>query len=177
MSLVAALALTACSGGTTDPPAASPAPPSAPTTGPGGDAAAAPTAQAPSPVPAAGDPQQQGTVQIQLTAGDLSLTATLVDSPTADAFAAQLPMTVPISDHASTEKVFYPPAELSTQGAPEGYEPSAGDLAYYSPWGNVAVYYQDFAWSRGLVPLARLDGDPAPLADLPDDTELTIALR
>lgn len=113
---------------------------------------------------------------IQLTAGDVVLTGTLADNATAAAFAAQLPLTVPISDHADTEKIFYPPSGLSTDGAADGYEPSAGDIAYYSPWGDVVLYYQDVDWSGGLVPMGRLDGDPSALADLPDDTALTIAL-
>jgi hypothetical protein len=33
-----------------------------------------------------------------------------------------------------------------------------GDIAYYAPWGNVAIYYKDFGYSKGLVLLGRLDG-------------------
>jgi hypothetical protein len=32
-----------------------------------------------------------------------------------------------------------------------------GDIAYYAPWGNLAIFYKDFGYSRGLVKLGRLD--------------------
>jgi hypothetical protein len=31
---------------------------------------------------------------------------------------------------------------LSTDGAPAGARPEAGDLTYYSPWGNLAVFIE-----------------------------------
>ena len=36
-------------------------------------------------------------------------------------------------------------------------DPSVGDITYYPPWGNVAFFYRDFGYSRGLVKLGRLD--------------------
>ena len=33
-----------------------------------------------------------------------------------------------------------------------------GDLAYYAPWGNLAIYYKDFRHSPGLIKLGTLDG-------------------
>ena len=35
--------------------------------------------------------------------------------------------------------------------------PSAGDLAYYSPWGNLAIFYEDFRYSAHLVRPGRID--------------------
>jgi hypothetical protein len=32
-----------------------------------------------------------------------------------------------------------------------------GDIAYYAPWGNLAIFYRDFGYSSGLVKLGRLD--------------------
>ena len=45
-------------------------------------------------------------------------------------------------------------------------EPTAGDIAYYAPWGNLAIFYRDFGYSRGLVSLGRLEGSAEPLAKL-----------
>ena len=68
-----------------------------------------------------------------------------------------LPMTLTLQDHASTEKIGYPPRKLSTAGAPAGVDPSVGDIAYYAPWGNLTIFYRDFGYSRGLIGLGRID--------------------
>ena len=38
-----------------------------------------------------------------------------------------------------------------------------GDIAYYSPWGNLAIFYKDFGYSEGLVRLGRIDSGVTPL--------------
>lgn len=60
-------------------------------------------------------------------------------------------------DRVSTEKIFYLSRKLTTQGTPEGYEPRAGDIAYYAPWGNIAIFHEDFRYSPGLVKLGTID--------------------
>lgn len=83
--------------------------------------------------------------------------ATLDNHDSARQFAALLPLNLVLKDYAATEKIADLPARLSTKGAPEGYQPSAGDISYYAPWGNLAIFYKDFAFSSGLVRLGRLD--------------------
>lgn len=55
-----------------------------------------------------------------------------------------------------TEKINKLEKKLSTKDAPAGIDPSVGDIAYYAPWRNVAFFYKDFGYSRGLVKLAGL---------------------
>ena len=105
-------------------------------------------------------------MRIKITTSDQSFTAVLEDSETARDFASLLPIDLPLSDYNETEKVADLPRPLSTEGASEGAEPHVGDIAYYAPWGNLAIYYRDFAYSRGLVPLGRLEGDAEALAKL-----------
>jgi hypothetical protein len=45
------------------------------------------------------------------------------------------------------------------KGAPPRHRPRGGDLAYYSPGGNLAIYYEHFGYSSGLVTLGRIDSD------------------
>jgi hypothetical protein len=87
------------------------------------------------------------------------VTATLTDSEAARDFVSLLPLTLVLEDHAKTEKISYLPRKLSTTGAPAGSDPSVGDIAYYAPWGNLAIYYKDFGYSNGLVILGKIDGD------------------
>ena len=36
-------------------------------------------------------------------------------------------------------------------------KPEVGDLTYYAPWGNLAIFYRDFGYAKGLVKLGRID--------------------
>lgn len=116
-------------------------------------------------------------MQIQLTIGDTVLSATLVDNCPARDLAARLPLDLALRDFHETEKIAYLPERLSTTGSADGFDPSPGDLTYYAPWGNLALFYRDFGYSSGLVQLGRIDGDPSLLADVPDGTPLRIELR
>jgi hypothetical protein len=38
-----------------------------------------------------------------------------------------------------------------------------GDLCYYAPWGNLAMFHGAYRRSQGLIRLGRLDAGPKPL--------------
>ena len=44
-----------------------------------------------------------------------------------------------------------------TEGAPAGTAASVGDIAYYAPWGNLAIYYKDAPYAAGVVKIGRID--------------------
>ncbi len=96
-------------------------------------------------------------MQIRFQTGDKFVTATLANSPSARDFAALLPLTVTLEDHAATEKIAYLPRKLSTEGAPAGSEPKVGDVGYYARWGNLALFHKDFPYSSGLIRLGRIE--------------------
>lgn len=96
-------------------------------------------------------------MKIRLHINGRITTATLDDSAAARDFLALLPLTMTLEDYHATEKIAYLPSKLSTQGAPAGITPQVGDLAYYAPWGNVALFYRDFGYSPGLIRLGRFD--------------------
>ena len=56
------------------------------------------------------------------------------------------------------------PARLSIEGAPPGFDPDVGDITYYAPWGNLAIFYRDFGFAQGLVKLGRIDSNVDELA-------------
>lgn len=89
--------------------------------------------------------------------GAVIASATLDDNESARHFTTLLPLELVLKDYAATEKITDLPAALPTTGAPAGYEPSAGDLCYYAPWGNLAIFHKGFAYSSGLVRLGRLE--------------------
>ena len=76
-----------------------------------------------------------------------------------------MPLTLTLSDYANTEKMSDLPRHLTTADAPNGTKPCAGDIAYYAPWGNLAIFYRDFDYSTGLVKLGGVDSGIETLAD------------
>lgn len=89
--------------------------------------------------------------------GTVVASATLDDNESARHFAALLPIELVLKDYAATEKIADLPGALPTSGEPLGYTPSAGDLSYYAPWGNLAIFHRGFAYSSGLIRLGRLE--------------------
>jgi len=68
-----------------------------------------------------------------------------------------LPLTLELDDYAGTEKIAYLTRKLSVEGAPPGMDPSVGDITYYTPWGNLALFYKDFGYAKGLIKLGSID--------------------
>lgn len=108
--------------------------------------------------PASGGHQQTGETmhRIRMTFEEGVIQAQLEDSAAVRDFLALLPLTLELDDHAATEKVADLPQRLSSKDAPAGFDPSVGDITYYAPWGNLAIFYRDFRYSRGLVKLGRI---------------------
>jgi hypothetical protein len=115
-------------------------------------------------------------VELRLRVGGTVLRATMLDSETTRDFISLLPLTLTLSDYAQTEKVSDLPRRLSTAGAPDGVDPDAGDIAYYAPWGNFAIYYRDFGYSSGLVKLGSIDSGVDELARMRSDFTVIIEL-
>lgn len=97
-----------------------------------------------------------GKLRIRITTKATTTVAMLEPHASARDFQSLLPLSVTLEDYASTEKIAYLPRKLMIQGAPEGYEPRAGDIAYYAPWGNLAIFYKDFRYSPALVKLGAI---------------------
>lgn len=96
--------------------------------------------------------------KIEVIVGSETLSATLDDTPTARDFAALLPMNLELRDYHATEKIADLPRRLDTKDAPASYTPKVGDITYYAPWGNLAIFYKPFQNSAGLIRLGRFDG-------------------
>lgn len=81
------------------------------------------------------------------------------NSASAKSFLALLPLKVKAQDYANKEKIFSIPHRLET-GANDGanYDPQIGDLFYFSPWGNVGIFYGKQPPYNGLIRLGILQG-------------------
>ncbi|MEU0192278.1 cyclophilin-like fold protein [Streptomyces afghaniensis] len=119
-----------------------------------------PTAEAPT-TPS----DRNSDMDIRVTLDGRPVDATLNDSPAARDFAGLLPLSLDLEDFHQTERVADLPRRLTTSGAPEPAAPKAGDLAYYAPWGNLALFYRDGpSASADLLILGHIDADTDRLA-------------
>ncbi|RJT07103.1 cyclophilin-like fold protein [Halococcus sp. IIIV-5B] len=105
-------------------------------------------------------------MEMQLTFGDVVLEGTLLENPTSRDFCSLLPLTLTLSDYEATEKVSDLPSHLSTVDAPDGINPDIGDITYYAPWGNLAIFYRDFDYASGLVKLGHIKSGTEILEDV-----------
>ncbi len=101
--------------------------------------------------------------RIRLAFATHSFTATLNTTPQAQDLATLLPLTLEIDDYSTNEKITYLPRKLTEESPTPFTNEAPGDLCYYAPWGNLALYHGPYRWSRGLYRLGRLDAGPAPL--------------
>lgn len=103
-------------------------------------------------------------MKIRIITDGAVLNGTLEDNAASRDFAALLPLDLTLADYHGSEKIADLPSRLSTDGVPDGIDPDIGDITYYAPWGNLALFYRDFGYSRGLVRLGRIEGGVEPLA-------------
>ena len=101
--------------------------------------------------------QQVNTMNIRILIDGTPIAATLADNATSRHFASLLPLTLTLKEYASTEKIADLPKRLSTDGAPAAMTPKTGDITYYAPWGNLAIFYKDGHDSEGLMKLGSVD--------------------
>ena len=92
--------------------------------------------------------------RIRVQCGDVAVLYQLNDSPAADSLYEQLPLTVAVEDYSTNEKIFYPPRQLDTDSTPLA-QGGAGTLAYYAPWGDVVLFYDDYSENAALYALGQ----------------------
>ena len=95
--------------------------------------------------------------RIKMTFNDEEVLVWMQDNPTSRDFLSLLPLTVSFEDYSGTEKIARLSKRLSVKEAPAGSDPSVGDFTYYSPWGNIAIFYRDFGYADGLVILGSVE--------------------
>jgi hypothetical protein len=98
-------------------------------------------------------------VKIRIRVADKVIIATVVNNDTARDFVSILPLTMSMNDLFGREKYGDLPKALSKKGpSKDRYE--VGDVAYWSPDHQFAVYYRQDGQSipsPGIIPIAKLD--------------------
>ena len=94
--------------------------------------------------------------QISVQFGDAEVIYELNGSIAADALYEMLPLTVNAEDFSTNEKIFYPPEALACAETPLASSGTgAGTLAYYEPWGDVVMFYDNFNENPSLYELGH----------------------
>jgi len=96
-------------------------------------------------------------IEIIVEGETATATATLFDTPTGRDFASLLPLSLTLEDYDDIERISNLPRRLSTAQAPDGMTPEAGDITYYAPWGNLAIFARGRDYARSLIPLGKVD--------------------
>lgn len=120
------------------------------------------------------NPSGGGVIRIRFTFDGQEAVAVLDDNSATQSLLVHLPAAVTISDYADAEKIAYFSGDLSGQNAPEGYDPQAGDVTCYAPWGNMAIFYKDQPYASGLIPMGRIESGLDALSALSGDTPATV---
>ena len=102
-------------------------------------------------------PGEEGGARIRLAFDGGEAVIALDDNAAARDFLSMLPAQLSFEDYGGREKISYLPRKLSTDGAPDSYDPQEGDVTLYAPWGNLAIFYRDAGSSPGLVPMGRVE--------------------
>lgn len=99
--------------------------------------------------------------RIEFVSGTHSWMANIEATPAAREFLAQLPLDLTLKSFGGNEMIADLPRPLTREGAPTAITPRKGDVTFYAPWGNLALFYADGHHSPGLIHLGRIEGDVA----------------
>jgi hypothetical protein len=116
-------------------------------------------------------------LKITINIGGKIATASLADNATARDFISVLPLKVSMNDLFGREKYGDLPKLLSEDG-PKKNRYEVGDIAYWSPAHQLAVYYHQDGRaipSPGIIPIAKIDTGVEAF-DVPGAVNVTIDL-
>lgn len=110
-------------------------------------------------------------MKIQVTSKDYKVTFALNDTSAAISLYEQLPLTLNVENYSNNEKIFYA-QKLDCTNVIEGKCPT-GTLAYFSPWGNVVMYYGPASKYPGLYILGEAIEGQENIKKLTDQIHIT----
>lgn len=112
--------------------------------------------------------------RIRISFDDNELILLLEDNSASQDLLQRLPISVKFEDYNATEKIAYMEDALDISAAPDNCTPSAGTFAFYVPWGNLSLFYENFRESDQLVPLGAVEVGLDNIKLIEDGTEVLI---
>ena len=121
--------------------------------------------------------QERGDVKAELELEDGTvLPVDLLNIPATAALAEMLPLTLEVTDFHGTEKIAYLPSKLDTSSSPAGTSAAVGDLCYFAPRGNLALFYQPEPPANGLVKLGTVAATDVVIAAIGEQSAVLRAI-
>lgn len=118
---------------------------------------------------------EETSLNIKITVGSRTITATMEDNAAAKDLISRLPLEVTLNDfNNTTEKIFYPDPALNTNGVAKGCAPVPGDITIYASWGNVAIFCKNWSHSNDLIKIGHIDGDGINVLAVSGDLQVKI---
>lgn len=130
------------------------------------------------PVEQEGASELEQDIKVKMTVDNNEVIITMFDNPTSRDLISRLPLELSFEDYHGIEKVSYLEGQdpLITDGSESGFDPSVGDVTLYAPWGNIAIFYNDFGYSNGLIPLGHIDSGIETLSEISGEFTAIIEL-
>ena len=102
--------------------------------------------------------ENEMTTKMRITVGSHTLTATLENNATAKAFAAKLPITLPMMDLYGREMCYrFPEALPADEARTRGYE--VGEIVYYPPMHSFVIMYAQNGEHFQMQSIGRVEGN------------------
>ena len=120
-------------------------------------------------------PNRPDRMKIRLTVEGTQLTATLIDSKTCRDFITLLPLTLTMNDLFGREKFAHLPRALS-EARQRTHAYAVGDIGYWSPGGDVAIYYRqdgEKISEPGIIMIGKIDAGVETL-NVPGPVKVTV---
>ncbi|MBQ7271579.1 MAG: hypothetical protein IJR18_07825, partial [Campylobacter sp.] len=95
-------------------------------------------------------------MKIEFTCENTVATAILNETNAAKSFYESLPLELKLSDYAGREKIVDLPMKLNFKNDPSS-DGKVGDLGYFSPWGNLVLFYKAQPYYNGLINLGKFE--------------------
>ena len=114
-------------------------------------------------------------MKIRIKVADKVMSATVANNETARDFVSVLPLNLSMNDLFGREKYGDLPKALSEKG-PRKNRYEVGDIAYWSPAHQFAVYYRQDGQSipsPGIIPIAKIDASTEAF-NVPGSVKVTI---
>ena len=97
-----------------------------------------------------------GEMRVEFSCENVRAVAILNDTSAAKSFYENLPLTLNLKDYAGREKIADLPVRLNFTGDPSS-DGKVGDLGYFSPWGNLVLFYKAQPYYDGLINLGKFE--------------------
>ena len=97
-----------------------------------------------------------GEMRVEFSCENIKAVAVLNDTAAAKSFYANLPLELNLKDYVGREKIADLPVRLEISGDPSS-DGKVGDLGYFSPWGNLVLFYKAQPYYDGLINLGKFE--------------------